>query len=244
MGRIYYREVSKGFQQLTLATNVLKRASNDGGTVVSALSSVASRWISLKIFDWQELCPGAHVRIFGRTKNRALVPRKSIPPLPMAGGRTSTSMSRTLFTDWVVPACSPALIAHRAPQCPEDVLSFPLLNVQWETDYKSSIQWREPGEGRSPTGIFRAVLHPFQQRYRCRSQWERFCSGPAFDGSGRNRRWNACRYNRHSPAALRKLFPRLGPYRDGKAKRTRISQVDYKCGTTVRVVVESLRTLK
>lgn len=142
-GRLYYREVSKGFQQLTLATNLLKRASNEGGIVVSALSSVASRWISRKIFDWQELCPDAHVRIFGQDQEPRLGAEEV--DFRITYGRRSYVHEHVahLFTDWVVPACSPALIANRRPQCPEDILTFALLNVEWETDYKASPQWRD-----------------------------------------------------------------------------------------------------
>lgn len=142
-GRLYYREVSKGFQQLTLATTVLKRASNEGGIVVSALSSVASRWISRKIFDWQELCPDAHVRIFGQDQEPRLGAEEV--DFRITYGRRSYVHEHVahLFTDWVVPACSPALISAREPQCPEEILTFPLLNVEWESDYKASPQWRD-----------------------------------------------------------------------------------------------------
>src|SRR5690606_4665634 len=47
------------------------------------------------------------------------------------------------FTDWVVPVCSPALIANRVLDCPQDILKFPLLNVEWEADYKASPQWKD-----------------------------------------------------------------------------------------------------
>ncbi|WP_313056582.1 LysR substrate-binding domain-containing protein [Agrobacterium cavarae] len=140
-GRLYYREVSKGFQQLTMATNVLKRVSNEGGIVVSALSSVASRWISRKIFDWQALCPTAQVRIFGQDQEPRLGAEEV--DFRITYGRRSYVHEHVahLFTDWVVPACSPAVLAARPPQSPEDVLTFPLLNVEWESDYKASPQW-------------------------------------------------------------------------------------------------------
>ena len=71
-GRLYYREVAKGFQQLSHAANVLTRARNESGIVLSALSSVASRWVSRKIFDWQSLCPGSNVRILGQEQEPRL----------------------------------------------------------------------------------------------------------------------------------------------------------------------------
>lgn len=48
-----------------------------------------------------------------------------------------------LFTDWIVPACSPTLIAGRSLETPRDILKFPLLNVEWEDDYKASPQWND-----------------------------------------------------------------------------------------------------
>ena len=48
-----------------------------------------------------------------------------------------------LFTDWVVPACSPSLIAGDILQSPKDILKFPRLDVEWEADYKASPQWRD-----------------------------------------------------------------------------------------------------
>lgn len=142
-GRLYYREVAKGFQQLSHAANVLTRARNESGIVLSALSSVASRWVSRKIFDWQSLCPGSTVRILGQEQE----PRLGVEEVDfrITYGRRSYAHEHVavLFTDWVVPVCSPALIASGAPNCPQDIFTFPLLNVEWEADYKASPQWED-----------------------------------------------------------------------------------------------------
>jgi len=142
-GRLYYREVAKGFQQLSHAANVLTRARNESGVVLSALSSVASRWISRKIFDWQSLCPDSNVRILGQEQEPRLGAEEV--DFRITYGRRSHVHEHVahLFTDWVVPACSPALISSRVPQCPQDILTFPLLNVEWEADYKASPQWKD-----------------------------------------------------------------------------------------------------
>lgn len=142
-GRLYYREVSKAFLQLSHADNVLTRARNESGIVLSALSSVASRWVSRKIFDWQSLCPESNVRILGQEQE----PRFGTEQVDfrITYGRRSHAHEHvaTLFTDWVVPVCSPALIEERTLDCPQDILNFPLLNVEWEADYKASPQWKD-----------------------------------------------------------------------------------------------------
>ncbi|YCI06653.1 LysR family transcriptional regulator (plasmid) [Ensifer sp. D2-11] len=142
-GRLYYREVAKGFQQLSHAANVLTRARNETGIVLSALTSVANKWVNRKIFDWHSLCPESSVRILGQEQE----PRIGIEQVDfrITYGRRSYVHEHVanLFTDWVVPACSPALIANRVLDCPQDILKFPLLNVEWEADYKASPQWKD-----------------------------------------------------------------------------------------------------
>lgn len=142
-GRLYYREVAKGFQQLAHAANVLTRARNETGIVLSALASVASRWVSRKIFDWQSLCPESSVRILGQEQE----PRIGVEQVDfrITYGRRSHVHEHVanLFTDWVVPACSPTLIAGHVLRSPQDILGFPLLNVEWEDDYKASPQWKD-----------------------------------------------------------------------------------------------------
>lgn len=142
-GRLYYRELTKGFQQLSQAASVLARARNESGIVLSALTSVASKWLSRKIFDWQSLCPQSSVRILGQEQE----PRFGTDQVDfrITYGRRSYSHEHVanLFTDWVFPVCSPALIAGQILNDPRDILNFPLLNVEWEADYKASPQWRD-----------------------------------------------------------------------------------------------------
>ena len=142
-GRLYYREVSKGFEQLSHAANVLARARNESGVVLSALTSVANKWVSRRIFDWQSLCPDSSVRILGQEEE----PRIGVDQVDfrITYGRRSYVHEHVanLCTDWVVPACSPALLAGRVLDTPHDILKFPLLNVEWEADYKASPQWKD-----------------------------------------------------------------------------------------------------
>jgi LysR family transcriptional regulator, glycine cleavage system transcriptional activator len=142
-GQLYYREVAKGFQQLSHAANVLTRARNESGIVLSALTSVASKWLSRKIFDWQSLCPGSAVRILGQ-EHEPRIGSEQVDFRITYGRRAYVHEHvANLFTDWVVPVCSPALIANRVLDCPQDILKFPLLNVEWEADYKASPQWKD-----------------------------------------------------------------------------------------------------
>jgi DNA-binding transcriptional LysR family regulator len=47
-----------------------------------------------------------------------------------------------LFRDWVVPACSPALMENRKPSA-SDLLRYPLLHVEWERHFTPYPSWSE-----------------------------------------------------------------------------------------------------
>lgn len=140
-GRLYYEEIAKGFRQFAHAADVLERARNQSDIVLSALTSVVNKWISRKIFDWQALYPDASIRIHGKDEE----PRIGFEQVDfrITYGRRVTAHEHytELFTDWVVPVCSPGLLASRPLECPADILNFPLLNVEWEKGYLQPPQW-------------------------------------------------------------------------------------------------------
>lgn len=140
-GRLYYQEIAKGFQQFGSASIVLERARSQSSIVLSALTSVANKWISRKIFDWQALHPDASIRIVGKDEE----PRIGLEQVDFRityGRRVASHEHYTeLFTDWVVPVCSPGLLRSRRLESPDDILGFPLLNVEWEKDYLQPPQW-------------------------------------------------------------------------------------------------------
>jgi len=141
-GRLYHQEISKGFEQFALAEQVLERARNENALVLSALSSVVNKWIGRRIFDWQALHPNAHVRIVGRDKE----PRMGFDDIDFRISYGSDVLQHEhyseLFRDWVVPACSPALIKGKAPSAAQ-LLQYPLLHVEWERHFTPYPSWLE-----------------------------------------------------------------------------------------------------
>lgn len=142
-GRLYYQEISKGFAQFRNAQNVIDRARNAGGIVLSALPSVASRWIGRKVFDWHSTHPEANIRIRG-TENEPILGQDEADFRITYGSSISLHEHYAeLFTDYVVPVCAPKLLADHTLQRPGDILSFPLLHVFWERNFKPSPQWKD-----------------------------------------------------------------------------------------------------
>ena len=142
-GRLYYEEIAKGFRQFAHAAEVLERARNQSGIVLSGLTSVINKWISRKIFDWQALHPDAAIRVIGKDDE----PRIGFEQVDFRityGRRAAVHEHYTeLFTDWIVPVCAPGLLWHRPIESPADILNFPLLNVEWEKGYLPAPQWSD-----------------------------------------------------------------------------------------------------
>lgn len=144
LGRLYHEEIARGFLQFEHAARVLERARSEGGLVLSALSSVVNKWIGRRIFDWQALHPDAQIRILGQDGE----PRMGVEDVDFRitygarGGQHAHSAE--LYRDWVVPACAPALIGRATGSVgPAEILSYPLLHVEWERHFSAFPQWRD-----------------------------------------------------------------------------------------------------
>lgn len=141
-GRLYHREISKGFEQFAVAGQMLERARNENALVLSALSSVVNKWIGRRIFDWQMLHPSAQVRVIGRDRE----PRMGFDEVDFRISYGSDVLQHDhyteLFRDWVVPACSPALIGERRLSA-ADLFRYPLVHVEWERHFTPYPRWSE-----------------------------------------------------------------------------------------------------
>ena len=140
-GRLYAGELAPAFEQLRRAHGKLQRAQLKSALVLSCLSSVASRWIGPRLFDWQAAHPGARVRLIGA---------EAEPPL--SGGEVDFRISygdavrrfehhARLFTDALVPACAPALLALHRVRAPADLLALPRIGIEWDAAHGTLPGW-------------------------------------------------------------------------------------------------------
>ena len=162
-GVLFHKEVAKGFTQLGHSVDVLERARSQTGIVLTALSSVVNKWIGRKIFEWQVLHPDANVRIMGRDDEPIMAEGQSDFRITYGKRAEVHTHFTMLYTDWVVPACSPRLLERHELNTPADILTFPLLNIEWESHYSRPPQWSEwaqrVGAARNdkPSGLFFAL---------------------------------------------------------------------------------------
>ncbi len=142
-GRLYHPELGSAFDRLRTAQQSLWRLRTESGLTVSCLSSMASKWLGTRLFDWQALHAESRLRLIGA---------ESEPDL--AGGGTDFRISyghqsrhhthfAELFTDWVVPACSPGLLLTRPASTPAELLSLPLIGITWESSHLPPPTWAD-----------------------------------------------------------------------------------------------------
>ena len=147
-GRLYLAELSPAFDQLRRAQEKLWRARTQGGLVLSCLSSVASRWIGPQLFDWQAAHPMAKIRLIGAETEPEL--KRDMVDFRISYGHAVRNFEHhtELFTDWVVPACSPTLLQSHRVAVPSDLLKLPLIVIEWDASYGGAApHWNEWASG-------------------------------------------------------------------------------------------------
>lgn len=139
-GRIYHQDVAKGMRALENALPHLNRARNESELTISALTSVINKWLGREIFDWQAKYPDAIVNLVGTDREPDLA-EDDVDFRIFYGTNSKFENYAELFTDWVVPACSPSLIAGHRLESVSDVLRFPLLNIVWASAFTPAPSW-------------------------------------------------------------------------------------------------------
>lgn len=126
-GRVYHTAISGIFDRIRNAGELLERARVETALTVSCLPSLASKWLAPQLFDWQAHHVGATVRLIG-SEPEARFGDEQVD-FRISYGTKSRDYDHyvELFTDWVVPACSPALLARHPLRRPADILERPLL---------------------------------------------------------------------------------------------------------------------
>ncbi len=142
-GRAYHKELGSAFDRLRAAQQSLWRLRTESGLVVSCLSSVASKWLGTLLFDWQAAHAASRLRLIGAETEPDL--QSGDTDFRISYGHQSRHHAHhvELFTDWVIPACSPDLLKHRSVQTPTDILKLPLIGIAWESAHLPPPDWAD-----------------------------------------------------------------------------------------------------
>jgi LysR family glycine cleavage system transcriptional activator len=142
-GRLYHTAVSEGFDRIRDAGELLERARTESALTVSCLPSLASKWLAPQLFDWQSHHPGATVRLIGSEPEARFSEEQLDFRISYGAKNRDYDHYVGLFTDWVVPACAPALLERLPLRKPLDILERPLLAIEWSRDHRSPPTWAE-----------------------------------------------------------------------------------------------------
>jgi LysR family glycine cleavage system transcriptional activator len=142
-GRAYHKAISGSFDRIRKAGELLERARIESALTVSCLPSLASKWLAPQLFDWQAHHVGATVRLIGSEPEAHFGDEQVDFRISYGTKSRDYDHYAELFTDWVVPACSPVLLEKQPLRKPADILERPLLAIEWASDHRSPPTWSE-----------------------------------------------------------------------------------------------------
>ena len=142
-GRSYHDDIKSAFDMLRDAQAKIERLQSEATLTISCLPSLASKWIGAQLFDWQSSHPTATVRLVGENTEPELGTGEVDFRLSYGALITRFDHRTELFTDWVVPACSPALLARLTLQTPADILQAPFLGIEWAREQGQAPNWTD-----------------------------------------------------------------------------------------------------
>ena len=141
IGKQYHADVKAGFDILREASTRIERPGSDPILTISCLPSLASKWLGARLFDWQTAHPSATVRLIGTDTEPDFATGGVDFRLSYGDLITRYAKRSDLFTDWVVPACAPALLARQKIVSPADILGAPLLAIEWANEQGAPPDW-------------------------------------------------------------------------------------------------------
>lgn len=151
-GREYHGDVKSAFDTLRKAQTRIARLRSEATLTISCLPSLASKWLGAQLLDWQAAHPTATVRLIGDDTEPRFGADDADFRLSYGDLITRFDHRTELFTDWVVPACSPEFFARLSLRNPADILNAPLLGIEWARDQGAAPGW---GDWAARIGISR-----------------------------------------------------------------------------------------
>lgn len=142
-GRLYHKELGSAFDRLRSAQQGLWRLRTESGLAVSCLSSVASKWLGTLLFDWHAAHSDSRLRLIGAESEPDLQSGETDFRISYGQQSRHHAHHAELFTDWVVPACAPGLVASCQIRTPGELLALPLIGIAWESAHLPPPNWND-----------------------------------------------------------------------------------------------------
>lgn len=129
-------------EQLQRGGRQLSHARRSNHLTVSAFPSVTNRWLGPLLFDWKKFYPNLSIHLEGSETEPRLEENEADFRISYGARCRSHQHYQHLFTDFVLPVGSPALLGTGGRlTSPVDVLNFPLLWIDWGPEHVAPPTW-------------------------------------------------------------------------------------------------------
>lgn len=144
-GSRFHESCSGAFEILREAQTELERTKNQTNLSISALPSLLKSWLAPLVYDWQDqYYPELSIQFKGSHSEPASHLEDVDFRITYGSSVTTTYNSAELYTDMVVPVCSPALLdPQHALTHPASILHYPLITTDWQPKFASPPSWHD-----------------------------------------------------------------------------------------------------
>lgn len=141
----FHEICTQAFELLRDGQQEMERSRNTSLLSISALPSMLKTWMAPLAFQWQEQYdPELTLHLKGSHAEPDLEAEQIDFRITYGQAAARPRSFTELYTDRVVPACSPVLLQGQAAlRHPRDLLSYPLLSSDWQPRFTSPPSWRD-----------------------------------------------------------------------------------------------------
>ncbi|WP_341668381.1 LysR substrate-binding domain-containing protein [Alcaligenes sp. SDU_A2] len=162
-GLRFHTLCSQAFELLRDGQQEIERSRTHRLLSLSALPSMLKTWLAPLACQWQEhYAPELTLQLKGSHAEPDLEAERIDFRITYGQAGATPGSSALLYTDRVVPACSPDLLQGKPDlRHPRDLLAYPLLSSDWQPRFTSPPSWQEwfraagVDSGTSPLDRFR-----------------------------------------------------------------------------------------
>ena len=144
LGERYYRETSPILNELRRAHREVMAARATSGLLVSGLPLLTSKWLAPYMLEWQSLHPDISLHVEGSIVEPSLESGQIDFRISYRDRIRHFENGIPLYTDALVPVCSPGLLASGPPlESPGDLAAHRLLTIDWKPLLSPPPTWKD-----------------------------------------------------------------------------------------------------
>lgn len=143
-GERYYRETSPILAELRRTHRDLLAARASSQLVVSGLPLLTSKWLAPNMMEWQSLHPDISLHVEGSIIEPSLDSAQVDFRISYRDRIRHFESGVPLYTDSLVPVCSPDLLKNGPPlETPGDLIAYRLLTIDWKPLLTPPPSWKD-----------------------------------------------------------------------------------------------------